>query len=210
MPYVPTDAVAFWTAVAAIASTVAVIVTAFSTYFVWQTLQSQNDPKVIVYVKHDANRPSLLVIVIENIGRDIAEDVKFTTSRQIPSEAWGVASPTTGPEKIMEDTAFIHGIPALGPGDPRVYTWGQYGGLSAALGENPVVVEYTYRRGSRKFTGRSCLEVKSFGRLDASEAPQAITAGAVTKIADETRRIGCSLEKLESVIAEQLSARSEQ
>jgi heme/copper-type cytochrome/quinol oxidase subunit 2 len=45
MPYVPTDAVAFWTAVAATASTVAVIVTAFSTYFVWQTLQSQNDPK---------------------------------------------------------------------------------------------------------------------------------------------------------------------
>src|SRR4051794_31217451 len=82
----PNDATSLWTAVASLAA-------ALATYFAWKTLAGRDDPQVIVYVKHDANRPSLLVLVIENIGRDVARDVKFTTSKPIPVAAWGIEAP---------------------------------------------------------------------------------------------------------------------
>jgi hypothetical protein len=175
------DPVAVWTAVAAVAATASVVVAYFSARFAWQTLQALNDPKVITYVKHDSNRPSVIVLVIENIGRDIAEDVRFSPSRPIPIEAWGIEVPK-GTSKIL-DEPITHGIPALGPGDPRVYSLGQRAGLLAALGDNPLNLTYTYRRGRRTFEGASCLEIQSFGRLDISEPPNVTTAKAVARIA---------------------------
>ena len=193
------DPVAFWTAVAAIASVATVVVAFFSTRFAWKALRAMDDPKVIVYVKLDSDRPPLIVIVIENIGRDIAEDVQFTLSRPIPEEAFGISQATPGPSKPMENTPFNHGIRALGPGDPWVYTWGLYSGIKKALGDDPVNIAYTYRRGRRKFNGTSCLEVKSFGRLDTSARPHVVTATALTKIAEEFPKITNALSALEAL-----------
>jgi len=71
------DWVPLWTALSANAAIVTALVTAAYTYFTLRLVRSQNEPKVIMYVKHYLNRPSILMIVVENIGRDIAHDVKF-------------------------------------------------------------------------------------------------------------------------------------
>lgn len=192
----PQDATAFWAALAALASIGAVVVAAFSTYFAWLTLRTQGDPKVIVYVKHEPMRQSFLVIVIENIGRDIAEDVVFKSSRPIPAEAFGIETPE-GQPKVMTETPLVLGIPALGPGDPRVINWGQYGGLLAALGGEPIVLTYTYRSGRRKFEGKTSLDVRSFCGIDATEHPVATLAKEAEKLTAEAKRISGSLATME-------------
>jgi hypothetical protein len=74
--------------VAAVAACGTALVTGFLAYFTLRLLRAQGEPKVIVYVKHDTERPTLLLIVIENIGRDIAQDVKemntLPMARRIP------------------------------------------------------------------------------------------------------------------------------
>jgi hypothetical protein len=120
-----------WAAIAALATTSAVVVAAFSAYFSWRSFRALGEPKVIVYIKRDPNRPTLLCLVIENIGRDIAENVVFTTSRPIPSKAFGIPG---GAAETMRAGPLVNGIPALGPGAPREIAWGQFDGLSAALG----------------------------------------------------------------------------
>lgn len=200
MFYVPHDAAAFWTAVAAIASTVAVLITCLSTYLVWQTLRSQNDPKVIVYMKHDSNRSTLLVLVIENIGRDVALRVRFKTSQPIPTEAWGLPSPKGAPTVLGTPFDGGDGIQALGPGDPRMYTLGQIGGLRAAL-PKPIRIDYTYGRSGRwrKFKGKAFIEVDSLGRLDISEPPLLRIAENSEKLVDVTDRIARGIRAMAEV-----------
>ena len=195
-----------WNAVAALASTAATIIAAVSAYFAWQTLKSQNDPKVIVYTRTDADRPSILVVVIENIGRDIAEDVKFSSSRPIPLGAWGIDKPQKPEANYAQGTAFTNGIPALGPGVSLVYNFGQYAGLKAAIGDEPITVSFQYRRGSRKFSGTGYLEVKSFTHVDVSAGPLLDTANALKKLADEAKNISSSLKGIEGAAVAGLPA----
>jgi hypothetical protein len=68
------------------------LVTAVYTDLALRLIRTQSEPKVIMYVKHDFNRPSILMIVVENIGRDIAHDVKFFPSKPLPARAWGIES----------------------------------------------------------------------------------------------------------------------
>lgn len=160
-PFSP-DWVVFWTALAALGSIGAVIVATTSIYLSSQLLRAQLEPKVIVYTRPDVDRQSILMIRIENIGRDIARDVSFVSSRPIPDRAWGL-----DPEKAliaaeMQEGPLITGIPSLGPGDYRDISWGQFGGLAKALNGKPIVLDYSYRFGSRKLIGQTRLEVDSY------------------------------------------------
>ena len=127
-----------------------------------------SDPHVIVYVNHDTgSRVGLMLIIIENIGRGVAHDVKFNLSREIPRFAKGI-TPTgkknQGVEN-MSDGALVTGIPYLAPGERRTIAWGQYGGLLDELGPVPVRVEATFEGGwpvRHDHETESLLEVMSF------------------------------------------------
>ena len=71
----------------------------------------------------------------------------------------------------MTDGPLILGIPSFGPGDARVITWGQLGGLTTAIGAEPIRLSYTYRHGRRTLQGEAELEVTSYRGTDASERP---------------------------------------
>lgn len=189
MPYFSAEHVPFWTAVAALAAAATALVTAAYTYFTLRLVRAQAEPKVIVYVRHDLDRPSILSIIIENIGRDIAHDVRFVPSRPIPARAFGIELPPEPTAEVMTDGALVHGIPSLGPGDSRVVTWGQYGGLSAALKGAPIALQFSYRHGRRTLKGEAKLEVQSYRNTDASEGPILASARALKSLSEAMRHI---------------------
>jgi hypothetical protein len=192
-PASPQDWVPLWTAVAAVAASLTALVTIAYTYFTLRLVRSQAEPKVIVYVKHDHERPSVLVIVIENIGRDIAHDVQFTSSRPIPTKAWGIELSSAAKAEVMDHGPLVSGIPALGPGDPRTITWGQYGGLAKAIGTEPITLTYTYRHGRHVFSGETRLEVESYIGTDAHDKPAVVVARSAKEIEGTLKSIAKSL-----------------
>jgi hypothetical protein len=190
------ETIPFWTAIAAVAAGFSALMAAIYTSLTFRLVRLQGDPKVIVYVKHDLERTTILMIVIENIGRDIAYDVTFNSSKPIPSKAFGITIDDAHPAEIMRDGPLIDGIPVLGPGDSREITWGQLGGLTKALGDSPIVLDYTYRSGNRLIEGQSKLEVKSYIGTDASEKPSVIVAKSLKEIAGSLNLTGAMLVKL--------------
>ena len=159
----------FWVATgAALASMAAVLIS-------YVAMRADLDPDVVVYAKHDASRPSILTIVIENVGRGVAYDVQFSSSSPIPARAFGIESGEDRPVNYMDRGPLITGIPLLAPGDRRVITWGQYGGLSDAIGRSSIAVEASYTRslgGRRRRRKTYSLEVASFESTDASTPPE--------------------------------------
>ena len=194
MSLLSAEQVPFWTAIAALAASATALVTIAYTYFTMRLVQAQAEPKVIVYVRHDIDRPSILLLVIENIGRDIARSVTFKSSRAIPAKAFGIEGPA-GPPQVMTDGPFLVGIPSLGPGDSRIITWGQYGGLAAAIGTTPISLEYTYQHGRRSLTGATALEVQSFANTDASDRPAVASARALKDLAASAKQIAQDLHR---------------
>ncbi|WP_419937903.1 hypothetical protein [Candidatus Palauibacter sp.] len=177
-----------------IASLAVATIAAFAAYLLFRV---SSDPHVIVYVKHDRDRPTLLLLVIKNIGRGVAYGVKCELSRSIPRFAPGIRP--TGKKTALEEMAegpLISGVPALAPGEQRVLTWGQYGGLRDELGSNRVQVRALFEGGWLIRTGHqaeSVLEVTSFERTDAAESP----AQAQVK---QLERIACSAEALSNTV----------
>jgi hypothetical protein len=75
----------------------------------------------------------------------------------------------------MTSGPLVHGIPFLPPNGRRVITWGQFGGLYAAIGENHLIVTARYRSQHFGLPWRirhhqtSILEINSFKSTDASD-----------------------------------------
>jgi hypothetical protein len=185
----------FWTAVAAVAASMSAMAAAVYTWLTFRLVKAQNEPSIIVYVCSNPERQTLIMIRIANIGRDVAFDVTFKSSRPIPSRAYGLTTDSTHLAEFMTDGPLIDGIPVLGPGDTRDITWGQYGGLMNAVGREPIDVAITYKHGRRRKKAHSRLEVASFTATDDWESPLAKSAGfleeiskSVKSIADEVRQ----------------------
>jgi hypothetical protein len=183
------DAIPFWAAVAAAAAGLSSLFAAIYTALTFKLLQIQSEPKVILYVHHDHERPSLLSIVVENIGRGVAKEVSFVPSREIPASAWGLTLEDATPASIMKDGPLVSGIESLGPGTRRKITWGQYGGLMAAIGEGTIRIDYKYRSGKRWIHDEAILEVCSFTGTDASTSPATRVADSLSEIAKIGRQV---------------------
>ena len=179
----------FWTAVAAVAATLSALFAAVYTWLTFRLVRGQAEPKNVVYVCTDLDRPTILMIRIANIGRDVASDVRFTSSRPIPSEAWGLAGDDAKPAKTLNDGPLINGIPILGPDDRRDITWGQFGGLMRALGSEPINLAFTYKHGRRTLRGESRLEVASYSGTDASRNPPLLVVEHLEEIAKAVKTI---------------------
>lgn len=185
-----TDSGAFWIA---LASALVSFVSAMIGYYV---LRSSIDPQVIVYATADDERPSIINLVIENVGKGLAKDVTFEFSRPIPAKAFGFENAPQPPQ--MTSGPLIKGIPALGPGARRVITWGQYGGLYKALGDETIDVRVRFRGdpvgifGATHHEVLSHLDVLSFEGTDASDRNWA------KQTATQIRRLAETLDKAAS------------
>jgi hypothetical protein len=178
-----------WTVVASLAALFSAAIAAVYTWLTFRLVRSQNEPNVVVYVKHDESRTTILQIVIENIGRGIATDITFKSSRPIPAHAWGISIDQAKPAETMTDGPLIKGIPALGPGDSRKISWGQYGGLMKALENEPLLITFLYKDGSRQMPSRSVeLECASFAHTDAVDSENVRMIKELKRIADALER----------------------
>ena len=156
-----------------ILSLVALIIALSSTVINYLLLRLHRDPQVTVYAVHDERRPSLINLIIENSGQGAAQDVVFKTNRWIPARAFGFENADMPSE--MLDGPLITGIPTLFPGEKRIITWGQYGGLEIGLGDDVLDVSTTYysnpplRLGRQRHRTTSRIDIRSFEGTDASD-----------------------------------------
>lgn len=160
---------AFWV------STVATLVAAGAAWISYAVYRSQADPDIIVYVEADERRPSIINLIIRNAGKAPAYDVKFSSSLDIPAKAYSLDSASAVRHEKMISGPLVHGIPFLPPNGKRVITWGQFGGLFAAIGDSHLLVTARYK--SQHFglpwkirhRQTSILEISSFKGTDASD-----------------------------------------
>ncbi len=151
----------------ALIATASVVVT-------YSVFRSSTDPVVIVYADPDLKRPSILNLIIKNIGNGAAHNVKFETTRPLPYEAFSIEVPDKMPA-TMEVGPIVTGIPFLAPGQQITLTWGQYGGLYKYIGDDPIQVESRYyavgkpRFFSRRLSAKSSLDVRTFERSESAE-----------------------------------------
>jgi hypothetical protein len=178
-----------WTVVAAVAASLAALSAAVYTFLTYRLVRAQAEPNVVVYVRHDESRPTMIEIVVENIGRGLATDLSFTSSRPLFHKAFGVSLDQAKDAVPMAEGPLVEGIPALGPGDGRHITWGQYGGLMKALGNDTISVTCSYRHGRRAMppvTGK--LEIRSFKGTHVTQAEGVRTIEALRDIAKAIER----------------------
>jgi len=155
------------------AGMIATGVATIATMVNYHLFRTQVDPHVIIYAAADDKRPSVILLVIENVGRGLAKQVSFKCSSPLPEHAYGFEDAPLA--KPMTSGPILNGIPALGPGAKRVFTWGQYGGIHKFIGSK--VIDVTIRfKGDRigMFDATEhevvCpIEIKSFEGTDASD-----------------------------------------
>ena len=122
------------------ATVIVMLITVAATVINYLLFRSQTDPEVILYTKHNLRRPTLITLVIENIGKSVAYDIQFDFSEKIPKNAYGWEEIKRKDIKWMQSGPLIHGIPSLPPGGTRELNWGQYVGLKSVIGDRTVLV----------------------------------------------------------------------
>lgn len=128
---------------------------------------------VVVYAQVDRKRPTIINLVIHNIGKGIARDIKFICLDGIPMAANGISG-LKEPLKIYETGALINGLPILFPDEKLVYSWGQFGGLKEALDGKPLEIEIIFSsRNSlqlmrRKIRNKLVIDITAFEGVDIS------------------------------------------
>ena len=106
----------------------------------------------------------------------------------------------------MDQGPLLTGIPLLAPGEKRIISWGQIGGLLDHLGRDSVRVTTTFRRKGwlrRKpstLTNQSYLEVASFEATDASDPPAVRQVRHLEKIAMSIEHAQRDLRTIADVI----------
>lgn len=179
------------TIVVAVATVVLAVLTGMYVWLTHALLRAQTDPHVVVYARDDRDRPTIIEIVIENVGRTVAQDVRFEVSQPLV-RAYGVSPKDPPSETRPLDTGpLVSGIPALGPGGTRRLLWGQFGGLRHLLGDGTVTVTARFKRGTRELPPVVCLlDVRSFDATDASTSPP-------VRLVEEMHRLTAAIERLE-------------
>ena len=184
-----TNEAMFW------ATVVVASITIFATSINYLLLRSQTDPEVIVYTKHDLKRASVITLVIENIGKSVAYNIRFESSEKIPNRAYGWDEIPKDKIQWINSGPLILGIPSLPPGGKREIDLGQYVALESIIGNRAIKVTASYE--AKKLlhtqpvncTAESLIDIKSFtGTLAAQED-------------SELKKIRETLEKIEKKIS---------
>ncbi len=178
-----------------------VLVASASTAITYVVYRSTTDTEVIVYADTDRKRPSILNLIIKNIGKGPALDITFHPSRDLPSNAFGIQLSKGMPDK-MSDGPIIVGLPYLAPNQEIVITWGQYGGLKKYLGSSYIEIKSKYSRSKsvRPFT----RSIESISKLDISQfkATDASDHNWGSKLVKAVEASTKELQKIERAIAQ--------
>ena len=168
-------------------------IAALSALIAFAVYRSSTDPEVIVYADLDKKRPSIVNLVIKNIGNAPAKNIEFSSDRPLPKKAYSIAIPDVIPEQ-MNDGPLIIGVPYLAPKQELVLTWGQYGGLKKFIGNRPIAVTSKFERSQKLFFQRknlistSLLDIECFAQTDNSDHNwDKKTAEELKKIAKEVK-----------------------
>jgi hypothetical protein len=185
-----------WNVAGTLATLFAALAAGIYTWLTYRLVRALAEPHVIVYAHHDESRPTLIQIVIENIGHGLATDLTFTSSQPLPHRAFGVSVQEAKEGAPMSEGPLITGIPSLAPGETRKMIWGQFGGLHKALGGKPIKLTCNYFHGARHMPPSiGYLEVHSFEATDAAESDAAKLVGEVKRLADAATAIQRRLER---------------
>jgi hypothetical protein len=177
------------------------VATAIVTYAVFR---SATDPVVIVYAQPDLKRQSIVNLFIENIGRGPAHSVRFHSNRPLPEQAFGISPPEQMPQP-MKSGAIVSGVPYLAPGQRISITWGQYGGLSKYIGDEPLQVDVFCYRGrykgifAKKLKTASALDIAMFATSESTEH------GFGPNLVKELKALNKTLASIESLMEESRS-----
>jgi len=150
------------------------LVATASAIVTYSVFRSSTDPVVIVYADPDLKRPSVVNLIIRNIGNGAAHSIKFKLTKPLPYNAFSIDEPKEMPE-IMQVGPIVTGIPFLAPAQQITLSWGQYGGLYKYIGDKPIQVQSLYYAAgkykfySRRLSAISSLDIRMFERSESSE-----------------------------------------
>lgn len=149
-----------------------------------------SSPDVIVYIEQDRQARIMLNLIIKNVGRGSAKNIKFKKS-------------TTEKDKsisILDKSILSTGIPYLAPGAERIIMLGSYSDVNNLLDNSIVKIDSTYNRTrkilffSRKIKTSSYLDIVSFTGVLASDNSNE------NKIYSELKRIKSELSNMNKIL----------
>jgi hypothetical protein len=161
-------------------------------------VRASADPHVIVYASADMSRSTFIQLIIENTGKRVAKNVRFSLSEPIPNRTAGGHGQNAVGAGNMDAGPLFSGIPALGPGAKRMMLWGSFLTLHSILGDRTVTVKAEFESdpllGFGPMTDHevvSILEIQSFWDTDA------VDPDGARRSAKQLERIADLLEKRE-------------
>lgn len=122
-----------------IAYIVSPLATLLAVWVAYLSLLRGSQAQLLIYYQPNPDVPSIIDLVIENIGGGTAVGVTF--SQSLPINCFGIEK-SAG----VGDAVSTQGFPAVSPGQRYVFTGGQFSGLQSKLGSGFVVVaSYRFR-----------------------------------------------------------------
>lgn len=122
-----------------IAYIISPLATLLAVWVAYLSLFRRDQPQLLVYYQPNPDVPSIIDLVIENIGGGNAIGVTF--SEPLPINCFGIERPDGEGSVVSEQ-----GFPAISPGQRYVFTGGQYAGLYSKLGSGlAVTASYRFR-----------------------------------------------------------------
>jgi hypothetical protein len=113
------------------------LATLLAVWVAYLSLHRNTRPQLFAYYQPSPDVPSVIDLVVENIGGGSAIEVTF--SEPLPINCFGIEGP-------QGDGSFIpqSGFPMVSVGQRYVFTGGQYGGLKSKL-EGGLAVKISYK-----------------------------------------------------------------
>ena len=177
------------------------LVTLLAVFVAYMALVKQSRPHILVQYRPNPDIPSIIDLVIENIGGGMARNVSF--SQALPAKCYGIEKASGECTDVLEE-----GIPAISAGQRYIFDGGQYGGLTEKLGEKlELEVSYEYKNpvGVTRKGKESCvLSVSHMKNMPSRTSADQAIVDALTgsnnttlqKIEKELKNIGTVLNTI--------------
>lgn len=140
---------------------------------------------VVVYAKVDLERQGLILLVIHNIGKGIAQDIQYKGAEAISKNSSG-----------YDIGALISGTPILFPDEKLIYSLGMYHTLKKSLDNQRLEIDISFYSKTafqlykRRIKNQVILDINAFSGVDIGEP---IFQSEVKK---SLREISASLKKI--------------
>ncbi len=122
-----------------IAYVISPLATLLAVWVAYLSLLRRAEPQLLVYYQPNPDVPSLIDLVIENIGGGNAIGVTF--SEPLPISCFGIEKPNDEGSVVSRQ-----GFPAISPGQRYTFNGGQYSGLHSKLSSGLAVrASYKFR-----------------------------------------------------------------